>query len=41
MDYIPVLNLVKKPATSKNLAAHFEIVPLAPKALVAKVAAKS
>ena len=31
----------KKPPTSKNLAAHLEILPLTPKKLVAKIATKT
>ena len=31
----------KKPPTSKNLAAHLEILPLTPKKLVAKFATKT
>ena len=31
----------KKPPTSKNLAAHLEILPLTPKKLVAKIANKT
>ena len=31
----------KKPPTSKNLAAHLEILPLTPQKLVAKIATKT